>query len=103
MFRFIVHYGIHFVVPIAIGLLLFKERRLKVTLILLAGILIDVDHLLADPIFDPERCSIGFHPLHSYWVIAVYFGFLFFKKTWILGLALLIHIFADAMDCFLMP
>ncbi|SDE59276.1 hypothetical protein SAMN05421636_10648 [Pricia antarctica] len=103
MFRFIVHYGIHFVVPIAIGLFFFKQRRLKVTLILLAGILIDVDHLLADPIFDPERCSIGFHPLHSYCAIAVYFGFLFFKKTWILGLALLIHIFADVMDCFLMP
>ena len=27
---------------------------------------IDVDHLLADPIYDPDRCSIGFHPLHSH-------------------------------------
>ena len=102
MFRFFVHYGIHFLVPIAIGLLLFKEHRLKVILILLAGIVIDVDHLWANPIFDPERCSIGFHLFHSYWAIVVYFGLLFFKKTWIFGLALLIHIFADAMDCFLM-
>ncbi len=101
MFRFIVHYGIHFLVPIAIGLLFFKEHRLKVTLLLLAGIVIDVDHLWANPIFDPERCSIGFHPLHSYRAIVVYFGLLFFKKTWIFGLALLIHIFADVMDCFL--
>ncbi|WP_373517200.1 DUF6122 family protein [Pricia sp.] len=103
MLRFTVHYGIHFLVPIAIGLLFFKERRLKVTLILLAGIVIDVDHLWADPIFDSGRCSIGFHPLHSYWAIAVYLGLLFFKKTWIFGLALLIHIVADSMDCFLMP
>ena len=103
MFRFIVHYGIHFFVPIAIGLLFFKEHRTKVIFILLAGIVIDIDHLWADPIFDPERCSIGFHALHSYWAIAVYFGLLFFKKTWIFGLALLIHIVADVMDCFLMP
>lgn len=101
MFRFTVHYGIHFLVPIAMGLLFFKGQRLKVILILLAGIVIDVDHLWANPIFDPERCSIGFHSLHSYWAIALYFGLLFFKKTWIFGLALLIHIFADFMDCFL--
>ncbi len=102
MIRFFVHYGIHFIVPIAIGLFFFKRQSTKVILILLAGIVIDVDHLWADPIFDPERCSIGFHLLHSYWAIAIYFGLLFFKKTWIFGLALLIHIFADVMDCFLM-
>lgn len=101
MFRFFVHYGIHFLVPIAIGLFFFKENRLKVIVILLAGIIIDVDHLWANPIFDPERCSIGYHPLHSYWAIAVYFALLYFKKTWIFGLALLIHIFADALDCYL--
>lgn len=100
MFRFFVHYGIHFLGPIAIGLLFFKEHRFKVMLILWTGIIIDVDHLWADPIFDPERCSIGFHPLHSYWAIAVYFGLLLFKKTWIFGLALLIHILADVMDCY---
>lgn len=102
MFRFFVHYGIHFLLPIAIGLLFFKQHRLKVILILWAAILIDVDHLWADPIFDPERCSIGFHPLHRYWAISVYFGLLFFKKTWIFGLALLIHILADVIDCYLM-
>lgn len=102
MFRFLVHYGIHFLIPIAIGLLFFKKHQSKVIIVLLAGIVIDVDHLWADPIFDPERCSIGFHPLHSYWAIALYFGLLFFEKTWIFGLALLIHILADVMDCFLM-
>lgn len=102
MYRFFIHYGMHFLVPIAIGLLFFKDNRLKIIAILLAGIAIDVDHLLASPVFDPERCSIGFHPLHSQWAIVIYFGLLFLKKTRIFGLALLIHILADAMDCYLL-
>lgn len=99
MLRFCIHYGIHFLVPIAIGYFFFKENRTKVTLILLAGILIDVDHLLANPIFDPNRCSINFHFLHSYWMIVIYLTLLFYSKTRILGLALIIHIIADIVDC----
>lgn len=102
MLRFFLHYGIHFLVPIAIGLLFFpKEKRFKIILILLSGILIDVDHLLANPIFDPSRCSIGFHPLHSYWAIAIYFALLAPKKTRVFGIAFLIHILADSVDCYL--
>lgn len=102
MLRFFVHYGIHFLVPIVIGLLFFKKKdRLRVILILMGGILIDVDHLLASPVFDPDRCSLNFHPLHSYWAIALYLGLLVFKKTRIFGLALLLHIVADAADCWL--
>ncbi len=70
-------------------------------LILLAAILIDADHVFADPIFDPNRCSINFHPLHSYWAIAVYVLLLGFKKTRIFGIGLLIHIIADLTDCYL--
>ena len=102
MLRFLIHYGIHFLVPIAIGLLFFKENRLEIILILLAGILIDVDHVFADPIFDPNRCSINFHPLHTYWAIAIYMSFLFFKKTRIYGIALITHIVADLADCWLL-
>jgi len=102
MLRFFIHYGVHFLVPIAIGLLFFKENRAKIILILLAGFLIDVDHLLANPIFDPDRCSINFHPLHSYWAIAAYLSLLFFRRTRIFGIALLIHIVADATDCYLL-
>lgn len=100
MLRFCIHYGIHFIVPIAIGFLFFKQNRTRVIFILLAGIIIDIDHLLASPIFEPNRCSIDFHLLHSYWAIAIYFLFLFFKKTRIFGIALLIHIIADVVDCF---
>ena len=102
MLRFCLHYSIHFILPIIIGLVFFKEHRLKIILILLAGILLDLDHLLADPIFDPNRCSINFHPLHMYWAIAGYFLMLFFTKTRILGIAFLIHILADTVDCYLM-
>nr|WP_299383779.1 DUF6122 family protein [Allomuricauda sp.] len=102
MLRFVIHYGIHFLVPIAIGLYFFKEQRSKVILILLAGIAIDIDHLWANPIFDPNRCSINFHFLHSYWAIMVYCILPFFKPTRIIGLALVIHIIADVTDCLLM-
>ncbi|MEP0132146.1 MAG: DUF6122 family protein [Eudoraea sp.] len=100
MLRFLLHYGIHIIVPIAVGLIFFKNNRIWIILILLSGILIDVDHLIANPIFDPGRCSINFHPLHSYWAIAVYILLFIFNKTRIIGLALLIHILADLIDCY---
>lgn len=64
--------------------------------------LIDLDHLLASPIFEPDRCSINFHPLHSYYAIAIYTLLLVPKKTRILGIGLKIHIIADSIDCGLM-
>lgn len=100
MDKFLLHYGIHLLLPIAIGLFFYREHRLQAILILLGGILIDADHLLANPIFDVQRCSIGFHPLHSYWAIAGYVLLLVFPKTRIFGIALLIHILADLTDCY---
>lgn len=102
MLRHFIHFGIHFIVPIVIGLLFFKDQKLKVILILLAAICIDLDHLLANPVFDPNRCSVGFHPLHSYWAVGVYFLLLVFKKIRVFGFALLLHILADILDCYLM-
>ena len=99
MLRLFVHYGVHFLLPILIAWIFYKKDFRKAALILLAGILIDLDHLLADPIFDPMRCSIGYHPLHSYWAILIYFGLFAYKPTRIYGLALLIHILADSADC----
>lgn len=99
MLRHLLHYGIHFLVPILIALFFFKDNRIKVGLILLAGIVLDIDHLFADPIFEPDRCSIGFHPLHAYALIPVYLGLSIWKKTRVMGLALVIHIFADFTDC----
>ncbi|MGB3152664.1 MAG: DUF6122 family protein [Maribacter sp.] len=99
MIRFLLHYGIHFFAPILVALTFYYKDRLKVSLILLAGIVIDLDHFLANPIFDAARCSINFHPLHSYWAIACYALLLLIKPTRIWGLAFLIHILADYVDC----
>ncbi|MFS4456665.1 DUF6122 family protein [Maribacter sp. 2304DJ31-5] len=99
MLRFFLHYGIHFLVPIILAFTFFKKKKWAVLFILLAGMLLDLDHLWAEPIFDPNRCSIGFHPLHSYWALGIYLGMLFFKRTRLWGLAFLIHLLADFVDC----
>jgi hypothetical protein len=102
MLRPLLHYGIHFAIPIVIGLLCFPKMRWKAVLILLLGIAIDLDHLLADPIFDSNRCSIGYHPLHSGIAILGYLSMLLFPKLRLIGLALILHIIADSTDCLLL-
>jgi hypothetical protein len=99
MIRFIAHYGIHFIVPIFVAFYFYKETRLLVTILLFSAIIIDMDHLWASPIFDTNRCSIDFHPLHSYWAIVGYIILFAIKKTRVIGLGLLIHILADTVDC----
>ena len=61
---------------------------------------VDLDHLLATPIFDPCRCSIGFHVLHSWYMIAVYV-LLLFSRLRILGIGLLMHMLTDQIDCWM--
>lgn len=85
--------------PIAVALIWYKTNWKIAFLIMLSGMWIDIDHLLATPIFDPNRCSINFHPLHSYYALVVYVLLLFLKKTRLVGLGLVIHIIADIVDC----
>lgn len=66
---------------------------------MLATMLVDLDHLFATPLFDPDRCSINFHPLHTYWAMAGYVVLLLFKKTRIIAVGLLFHMFTDFIDC----
>ncbi len=66
---------------------------------MLLGIVIDIDHLIANPMFDPNRCSINFHILHSYYAIGVYILLALLKSTRLIGIGLLIHIIADTVDC----
>ncbi|MEO9600009.1 DUF6122 family protein [Parasphingorhabdus sp.] len=98
---FIFHYGGHFLVPFAIGGLFFRAHWWKAGLIMIAANAIDMDHLLADPVFDPTRCSIGFHPLHTGWAAAIYAAMLAIPswKWRALGLGLLWHLTIDAGDC----
>ncbi|MFT4803848.1 MAG: hypothetical protein ACJAZK_000891 [Psychroserpens sp.] len=102
MLQTTIHYSIHFLVPILIALLFFREHWKLASIIMLSAIIIDLDHLLANPVFDPTRCSINFHPLHSYYAIAIYIILTFIKKTRIIGLGLLIHMLADWADCLMM-
>ncbi|HEY5612781.1 MAG TPA: DUF6122 family protein, partial [Lysobacter sp.] len=68
-------------------------------LLLLLGWVIDLDHLLADPIYAPDRCSIGFHPLHTAPAIAAYGVLAIARPTRLFGIGLLIHIGLDLIDC----
>ncbi len=70
-------------------------------LIMSATILVDIDHLLADPIYDPGRCSIGFHPLHELIPISFYVVFCFIKPVRFIGTGLVIHMILDSCDCML--
>jgi hypothetical protein len=97
----ILHYALHFLAPGLIAWIFYRDRWRKVWLILLATMLVDLDHLLATPIFDPNRCSIGFHPLHTYPAMGIYAVMLIFPKTRIVGIGLLFHMFTDGVDCML--
>lgn len=101
MIKFITHYSLHFLVPFLISFFFFRDQWKKVYLIFLLTMLVDLDHLLANPIFEKGRCSINFHPLHSYIAIGVYFLGLFYKKTRIIAIALLLHMLTDFIDCYL--
>ena len=99
----LIHYGLHLAAPALVAYVLFRSEWKKAYLIMLATMLVDLDHLLATPIFDPHRCSIGYHPLHTWWAIGVYCVMLLFKKPWrIIAVGLLLHMVADALDCWLM-
>ena len=102
MSRPLIHYGIHFLVPLLIAAIFYRGSFFKTLAILYLGMLIDLDHLWANPIFDPNRCSVGFHFLHSYVAIGVYIASVFWKPTRIIGIGLLIHILADTVDCWLL-
>lgn len=93
------HLVLHFWIPWLVAIGLAGRNWLRPWLVMLAGLLIDIDHLLATPIYDPSRCSIGFHPLHQPLPIAIYAGLLAFRKTRLLGLGLVIHIVLDSIDC----
>ena len=66
---------------------------------MMSTMIVDLDHLLATPIFDSNRCSIGFHPFHSYLAIGVYVILAFFPSLRIFSVGLLIHMFLDYTDC----
>ncbi len=98
-----IHYFLHFGFPLIISLLFFRKDWETTYLILLCTMLVDLDHLLVEPVFQANRCSIQFHLLHTYPAIAFYLVLLFFKRPWnIIGLGLVMHMATDLLDCVFM-
>tara|TARA_R110002049_G_scaffold307773_2_gene509438 strand:+ start:25196 stop:25504 length:309 start_codon:yes stop_codon:yes gene_type:complete len=98
MLQTIAHYSCHIFLPLLVALVWYKPTWKTAFLVMFSGMWIDLDHLLANPIFDPNRCSIGFHPLHSYYAILIYLFLLVPKKSRLVALGLVIHIIADLVD-----
>jgi Family of unknown function (DUF6122) len=113
------HIALHIIIPLAVALLLYRDRWMNATLLMIGTMVVDLDHLLASPIYDPLRCSIGFHPLHTVPAITVYVVlsllllfvrpdrvsrgiFRFATGLQLIGLGLVIHMVLDGIDCLMM-
>jgi hypothetical protein len=55
------HIVLHLAVPLLVALAFYRRHWRHVALLLTATILVDLDHLLANPIYDLERCSFPAH------------------------------------------
>lgn len=101
MLQNIIHYFLHLVFPAFIALWFYRKSWLVTYLILLATMLVDVDHLLAEPVYQACRCSIGFHPLHSYIACGVYIVCFLVPRLRIIAIGLILHMITDSLDCYL--
>jgi hypothetical protein len=94
-----IHIVLHFVIPAIVAGIIFRRRWKFAFFTMVVTMLVDLDHLIASPIYNPDRCSIGFHPLHQPWFIVLYLVLCFVPKTRLIGLGLTIHMCLDAIDC----
>ncbi len=95
----VLHLVFHAALPGAVAWFFFRKQWRRAWLIMLATMLVDLDHLLADPIYDPNRCGIGFHPLHTAPAIAGYAVLSILPPTRLIGVGLVIHMALDLADC----
>lgn len=93
------HIALHFAAPALLVAAFFRDRWQAAYLVMIATMLVDLDHLFADPIYNADRCSIGFHPLHSLWFLVLYALLCLSPKTRWMGLGLCLHMALDAIDC----
>jgi hypothetical protein len=108
------HLLLHFIVPMLVAAALYRPAWRSAFLVMVATMVVDADHLLATPIYDPDRCSIGFHPLHGTPAIAAYAALFLLpllfgrsegrlapvaRNLHLVGLGLLIHMALDGIDC----
>lgn len=93
------HLALHCLVPALVAVLWFRTRWKVAFGVMMATMAVDLDHWLANPIYDPNRCSIGFHPLHEPWLFLPYLALCLWPKTKFVGLGLVIHMALDGLDC----
>jgi hypothetical protein len=93
------HVVLHIAVPGLVAALLLRPRWIRAWVVMLATMIVDLDHLFATPVYDPGRCSIGFHPLHTALPIAAYAVLGAYRPTRLVGVGLLIHMTLDGIDC----
>ncbi|PHS14968.1 MAG: hypothetical protein COA86_15005 [Kangiella sp.] len=107
------HLILHFIIPLLIAFAFIDyffvyfssiskikfPKLLLIWALMMLTMIIDLDHLLATPIYQIDRCSIGFHPLHRLLPILFYFFLCIPKKTRVFGVGLIIHMILDSIDC----
>jgi hypothetical protein len=97
--RPIIHIILHIIVPFLISRVAYPKRWRSARLVMTLTLLVDLDHLIVTPIYDPYRCSIGFHPLHTIPAVGVYAVAVLFSKLRLVAIGLLIHMILDWSDC----
>ena len=85
--------------PGVIAWFAYPTRWQRAWVVMLLTMVIDADHLLATPVYDPNRCGMGFHPLHTWPAIVIYLCMLALPSTRLVGSGLIIHMILDASDC----
>lgn len=97
-----VHIALHILLPLAVAAGFWRPGWVRAAAVMWACNLVDLDHLLATPVYDAHRVSIGFHPLHSYWAIAVYALVAVLaprSSIWrLIAVGLLLHMAVDSID-----
>jgi hypothetical protein len=97
-----IHLALHFLIPAVLTAVFFRKSWPLAYFLMIATMLVDVDHLLADPIYEPNRCSIGFHPLHELWFVFFYVALFFIPKMpklRLIAIGLTVHMVLDTIDC----
>jgi len=97
--RPLIHLFLHVIIPAIVAKYYYSKRWIWSWLVMLLTMVIDLDHLFVRPIYNPDRCSLFFHPMHSYFAIVSYVLIIVFPKMRLIGLGLLIHIVLDGIDC----
>lgn len=95
----VLHLVLHVLAPAPVARLGWRTAFWRAWAVMVATMLVDLDHLLADPIYDPNRCSLTRHPLHSVPACAVYLVLLAPARTRLVAAGLAIHMALDGLDC----